>query len=183
LPNIPYDAVWKSQAYTVAGGKGPGSTFNRLHFPKGLCVDNNQTIFVADSSNHRIMKYNRGATVGQTIADSWNDRVMKWDKGTTKGVVVAGGHGKGKDRNQLDYPTGVLVDRLGTVYVSDHWNNRVMRWRSGMSHGDIIVGGNIPGDYANQLNGPEGLVFDGDGNIWVADSNNHRIQKFDIQAI
>ncbi|CAF4078687.1 unnamed protein product, partial [Adineta steineri] len=79
--------------------------------------------------------------------------------------------------NQLSYPTGVIVDDLGQIYVADWGNHRVIRWCEGKEEGEIVVGGNGQG---NQLDGPRGLSFDDEGNLYVADCCNHRIEKFEI---
>ena len=127
------------------------------------------------------------------VSDSWNHRIVKWDQDTKRGVVVAGGCGKGKNPDQLNYPAGVLVDQSGTVYVADSHNNRVMRWQS-PDCGEVIAGDSFSkkhpkkmrsslraGNRRNQLNGPEGLAFDETGNLYVVDSNNYRVQRFKIQ--
>jgi sugar lactone lactonase YvrE len=46
-----------------------GYQLNQLYWPHGLHVDDDQTIYVADQANSRIMKWNCGATTGQVIAD------------------------------------------------------------------------------------------------------------------
>ena len=37
------------------------------------------------------------------IADQPNHRIMKWEPGATEGSVVAGGNGSGSGLNQLKY--------------------------------------------------------------------------------
>ena len=96
-------------------------------------------------------------------------------------MIIAGGKGKGGNRLQLDYPTGVLVDRCDTVYVADHGNNRIMRWYKDTTSGDILIGGYRPGESPKQINGPEGIRFDQDGNLYVVDGYNHRVQQFKIK--
>ncbi|CAF5166544.1 unnamed protein product, partial [Rotaria sp. Silwood1] len=66
---------------------------------------------------------------------------MKWEEGAKQGIVVAGGQTYGNSLTQLNYPEGVVVDQLGTVYVADSWNNRIMRWPEGAIQGSVIVGG------------------------------------------
>ncbi|CAF5043263.1 unnamed protein product, partial [Rotaria sp. Silwood1] len=208
VPDCVHNATWTSNAHTVAGGRGVGPTSDRLHSPKGLCVNENQVVFIADASNHRIMKHYPGATggiaiVGSTtsgyacdrlcgpsrrdqsvyVSDMWNNRIMKWSNGATTGVAVAGGHGKGLCRTQLNFPAGLLVDRFGALYVADCWNHRVIRWYDGAPCGSVIAGGNGPGNGVYQLSFPEGLAFDRYGNLYISDSNNHRIQRFQIQKI
>ena len=107
--------------------------------------------------------------------------MMKWVEGAKEGVVVAGGQGQGNGLTQLYSPRGIVVDRLGTVYVADLWNHRIMRWPKGGTQGSVIVGGNGGGGQSKQLNQPAGLSFDRHGNLYVVDFINHRVQKFTIE--
>ncbi|CAF5159107.1 unnamed protein product, partial [Rotaria sp. Silwood1] len=91
---------------------------------------------------------------------------MKWDEGAKQGVVVAGGHGQGNSRTQLNRPNGVVVDQLGTVYVADEQNHRIMYWSKGATQGNVIIDGNGYGVQSNQLNQPVRLSFDRHGNLY-----------------
>ncbi|CAF5071190.1 unnamed protein product, partial [Rotaria sp. Silwood1] len=105
IPNIPIDAQWSQNEETIAGGNGPGHQTNQLWRPKGLFVDDDQTII---------------------IADGMNDRIVQWKKGETNGEVVAGPKGQG---NQLDDPTDVLIDKeTDSLIICDRGNRRVVRW-------------------------------------------------------
>ncbi|CAF1238191.1 unnamed protein product [Adineta steineri] len=152
---------WKMGEYNegvvVAGGNGKGNQLNQLNTPTFMFVDENQSVYVSDCNNHR---------------------VMKWRKDAKEGTIVAGGNGQGKNLNQFSQPQGIFVDDLGQIYVADSGNDRVMRWCEG--EGEIVVGGNGEENRSNQLNGPIGLSFDHEGNINVADQSNHRIEKFEI---
>ncbi|CAF4238885.1 unnamed protein product, partial [Adineta steineri] len=155
---------WKMGKYNnegiiVAGGNGKGDQFNQLNSPSFIFVDQEQSVYVSDWNN---------------------DRVIKWRKDAKAGTVVAGGNGQGRDLNQLSKPEGVIVDDLGQIYVADCWNDRVMRWCEGNEEGVVVVGGNGGGSQLNQLNCPMGLAFDDETNLYVADSRNHRIQKFEV---
>ncbi|CAF0777842.1 unnamed protein product [Adineta steineri] len=155
---------WKMGEYNnegiiVAGGNGQGNQLNQLNNPGLIFVDENQSVYVADWRNHR---------------------VMKWRKDAKEGTVMAGENGQGENLNQLAYPEAVTVDRLGQIYVADCANHRIMRWCEGKEEGEIIVGGNGQGNQSNQLNGPCGLSFDDEGNLYVADYLNNRIQKFEV---
>ena len=92
--------------------------------------------------------------------------------------VIAGSGKPGKNLTQLNNPTGVIVDNMGTVYVADSKNHRVMRWFPGEAQGTIIAGGAGFGRAANQLNEPVALSFDREGNLYVVDRGNNRVQKF-----
>lgn len=44
----------------MAGGYGAGSTPEKLYYPRGLDMDNNGALYIADSSNHRIQLWYPG---------------------------------------------------------------------------------------------------------------------------
>ncbi len=90
-PHITNTTKWKQNGITIAGGNAKGNQSNQLHWPQGIYVgDDEQCIYVADYSNHRITAWKYGAKTGQ---------------------VVAGGNGQGNRMNQLDSPTDVIVDK------------------------------------------------------------------------
>ncbi|CAF4187301.1 unnamed protein product, partial [Adineta steineri] len=149
---------------TVAGGNGGGSALNQLSGPNGVYYDYlyTNTLYVADSNNHRVMKFPSGST------------------SATYGTVVAGGNGAGSGANQFNSPRSILVDSSGTLYISDGNNNRVQRWPLNAISGTTIVGTGTSGTAANQLNVPEQILFDRYHNLLVADRYNNRIQLFNI---
>ncbi|CAF1290416.1 unnamed protein product [Rotaria sordida] len=144
----------------VAGGNDRGTGLNQLNAPTHIFVDRQQTVYVSDY---------------------WNHRVMKWNKGAKEGIVIAGGQGCGNAPTQLCHPNGLFIDTLGTLYVVDSANNRVMRWPKGAQQGIVIVGGNDQGSGANQFFNPNGLSFDRYGNLYVVDRTNNRVQHFSIE--
>ncbi|CAF1543931.1 unnamed protein product [Adineta steineri] len=155
---------WKMEEYNnagivLAGGNGKGNRLNQLHYPTFIFVDEDQSVYVTDRNN---------------------DRVMKWRKDAKEGIVVAGGNGQGRNLNQLSNFQGICVDHLGQIYVADSGNHRITRWCEGNEEGEIVVGGNGKGNESNQFNGPAALCFDNEGNLYVADYWNYRIEKFEI---
>ncbi|CAF1550510.1 unnamed protein product [Adineta steineri] len=150
---------YNSEGIVVAGGNGQGKKLNQLNWPTFIFVDKDQSVYVSDRENNR---------------------VMKWKKDAKEGTIVAGGNGGGDNLNQLYYPQGVVVDDLGQIYVADRSNHRVMRWCEGREEGEIVVGGNGQGNQSDQLNYPMGLSFDAEGNLYVTDSWNHRVERFEI---
>ncbi|CAF1405611.1 unnamed protein product [Adineta ricciae] len=142
----------------VAGGNGWGNELNQLYRPTFIFVDDEQTVYVTDCYNHR---------------------VMKWKKNAKEGVIVAGENVGGWELNQLYGPEGLFVGESGEIYVMDRHNGRVMHWNEGAKEGELIVGGN-KWEYSSILDYPHGLTFDIEGNLYVSDTANHRIQKFDL---
>jgi DNA-binding beta-propeller fold protein YncE len=94
---------------------------------------------------------------------------------------VAGGKRQRKELTQLNYPSGVWVDEMDTVYVTEFGNHRVTRWPKGGTSGVVVVGGNGRGHATNQFDGPTGLSFDRRGNMYVADCLNHRVQQLKLE--
>ena len=139
----------------VAGGHGKGKGLHQLDYPTYIFVDDQFTLYISDTLNHR---------------------VMKWARGASQGSIVAGGQSEGKSLGQLSFPRGLWVDAWGYVYVVDQSNNRVMRWKEGSANGTVIAGGKGQGVKADQLTNPQGLAFDHLGHMFVSDCDNHRIQ-------
>ncbi|CAF3368469.1 unnamed protein product [Rotaria sp. Silwood1] len=202
--DIPVNASWIQHGVTVAGGYERGSATNQLNNPSGLFVDDDQTILIADTSNHR---------------------VIQWKIGDTNGQVIAGGHGKGNRSDQLNYPTDVLINketdnlivcdrenrrvarwsrRSGTtqgeiifdnircfglamddqryLYISDNYKHEVRRYRIGDKSGTVVAGGQGQGDGFNQLNWPTYIFVDRQQNTYVSDTGNHRVMKWNKDA-
>jgi sugar lactone lactonase YvrE len=128
------------------------------HFSaRGVAVDENGSVYVADSSNHR---------------------VMKWTVNATEGIIVAGGNGNGSRTDQLTIPGGISVDERETIYVADELNHRVVSVPKGTRNGIVIAGGHGQGNASNQLNYLISLAFNSEGDLFVSDLDNFRVQMF-----
>ncbi|CAF4842461.1 unnamed protein product, partial [Rotaria socialis] len=96
------------EGIVVAGGQRAGNALTQLYYPRGIFVDTLGTLYVADTGNHR---------------------VMRWTQGDKKqGTVVVGGNGEGEGANQFNVPVGLSFDRHGNLYVADVSNHRVQRF-------------------------------------------------------
>ena len=193
------DARWARNGVTVAGLNGSGPGLNQISNPRDVYVDDDQSVYVADCSN---------------------DRIVKWKSGARSGEVVAGGNGKGCQMNQLIGPTDVVVDnRTDSLIVADRWNSRVMRiplrgdsiGETIMSHIDcwgltvddqgylyvsdnennnvkrwcmkdfqeiVVAGSNWQGNRLDELNGPNSIFVDRDHSVYVSDTGNDRVVKW-----
>jgi len=191
------DLKWKQQATTIAGGNGPGNQFN---LPVGIYVDDQQqTIYVADYENHRIIKWKVGEKYGQVVAgengeenridqlnlpinvildqnkksliicDYANQRVVRWSLENQN------------DREILIEDiscVGLMMNNNGDLFVSDHTRAEVKRWKKDEKQGIVVAGGNGNGDKLNQLNHPVHIFVDREDSIYVLDRNNHRVMKW-----
>ncbi|CAF4427176.1 unnamed protein product, partial [Adineta steineri] len=95
-------------AITVAGGNGQGQELNQLSDPHGIFIGNDKSIYIADWSNHRI---------------------VKWKLNSNTGQIIAGGNGKGNQNNQLSWPTDIIFDKENSSFIiSDRGNRRIIRY-------------------------------------------------------
>jgi DNA-binding beta-propeller fold protein YncE len=175
-------------------GAGPG----QFRFPVSVAVDATGTVYVADSENDRIQRFDEsgaflgewggtGAGPGQFstpeavdvdasgnvyVADKGNFRIQKF---TPTGSFLAQWGSHGSADGQFEAPEGIATDAAGNVYVADAGNNRIEKFTAA---GAFVTNWGAPGKAAGQFDGPDGVAVDAAGNVYVSDSGNDRIQKF-----
>ncbi|CAF4354772.1 unnamed protein product [Adineta steineri] len=147
------DAVMTSNR--VAAGTGiAGSDLNQLNGPRGIFVDVNLDLYVADCENNRVQLFQPGESNGMTVAGS-----------ASLNPTI-----------RLSYPTGIILDAEKYLFIVDNSNSRIVG--SNLNGFRCLVGCYGRGSQSNQFHNPNSMSFDRSGNIFVIDSNNHRIQKF-----
>jgi hypothetical protein len=139
----------------VAGTGSTDIALNTLNNPRGIFVDINFDLYVADCGNNRIQLFHEGKLFGTTIA----------------------GNGSSNLTITLNCPTGIILDADKYLFIVDSGNHRIIR--SGLNGFQCLLAcSGSSGSASNQLNGPWSLSFDSYGNIFVTDKGNSRIQKF-----
>ncbi len=193
------DDRWAQNGITVAGGDWPGSNLNQLFKPHGLYVDDDQTLYIADYHNHRIVEWTFGATSGRVIF-SGSRRIEQNDQigyptdvilsKETNSLISCGLVNSGAVRWPLRDGTngqeiisnvscrGLTMDDKGFLYVSDYMRNEVRRWRLGETEGAVVAGGNGEGDRLDQLHYPTYVFVDRNQSLYVSDTSNHRVMKW-----
>ncbi len=162
-------------------------------------MDYDQTVYIADWGNHRIVQWKYGATSGQIvvgakgqgsktdqlyhptdvivdretdsllICDTVNRRVMRWPR--------EGGTKGEVIVNNIDC-WGLAIDDHRFLYVSDYKKHEVRRYRIGETNGIVVAGGNRQGNRFDQLNEPTYLFVDRDQTVYVSDHENSRVMKW-----
>ena len=84
-----------------------------------------------------------------------------------------GSYGAGD--GQFIWPTAIVVDREGCVYISSESEHRIQKFSP---TGQFISKWGTPGGGDGELDGPASMVFDRDENLYVVDHLNSRVQKF-----
>lgn len=127
-------------------GSGPGQ-FRR---PQGICLDEDDSLWVADACNHRVQQFDRAGK----LLTCWGE--------------------EGAAAGRLSYPYDVALDRDGHLLVCEYGNNRIQRFaRDGRSLG--VWGSH--GRAVGQMHNPWSVVCDRAGTVFVLDTSNHRVQR------
>ncbi|CAF3606814.1 unnamed protein product [Rotaria socialis] len=189
--------TWNGTGIIVAGTGTSGSALNALNQPWNIFIDSlTDILYVADSLNHRIIKYLPNAT---------------------SGIVVAGTGSSSSLSNGLNTPKDVFVDSSGNIFVADSVNHRIQffpngsltastistTWNVGTLNGvffynkttyasdfdnsavwansTAVAGNQGAGSNLNQLNQPQGFTIDTQYNkstMYIANSNQHTIVQW-----
>ena len=138
----------------VAGTGCPGPATHMLDHPYGIFVTANFSLYVSDTYNNRIQRFDAGQGNAITVAGF--------------GAVV---------HFVLNRPTGIALDADEHLFIVDSGNHRILRFVSNTFQCLFGCSGRS-GSSANDLNQPITMAFDREGHVFVTDSNNDRIQKF-----
>ncbi len=128
-------------------------TFNE---PWGIAVDAQGNVYVADTWNHRIQKF-----------DPQGKFLLQWGTG-----------GLSSEGNERFWgPRGIAIAPDGNVYVTDTGNRRVAVFDP---QGKFLFAFSQGG--AETLNEPVGIAIDAQGQVFVADTWNMRVVIFDSKG-
>ncbi|NJL05674.1 MAG: hypothetical protein HC911_12380 [Chloroflexaceae bacterium] len=172
------DAVVRgSVARTVVGsgfsgffGDGGLARAASLNSPQGLAVAADGTLYIADTTNHRIRRVTPDGMI-TTVAGG--------------GVALDGDSTRAATSVRLTMPTNVLLAPDGSLYIADTGNHRIRRIAPDGTLSTLAGSGTSSGGYSGdggaadtaRLNSPNGLALHPDGSVYIADTGNHRIRR------
>ena len=122
-------------------------------FPKGIAINSSGNIYVTDTGNNRILKFDSN---GNPAAPSF------WGR-------------SGSRSGEFNKPWFLTVGADDRIYVADYNNYRIQKFDS---NGTYITKWGGRGEADGQFKEPMGVAVDASGNVYVADRGNARIQKF-----
>jgi hypothetical protein len=162
-------------------------------YPSGIFVSSNDTIYVIDRANNRVLvwlnednnstgiisgnlnsPYSIFVTItGDIYIDNGvsNGRVDKWAFNANTSVPAM---------SVSTFCTGLFVDISDTLYCSMQNNHQVVkRWlNDNAATLTIVAGVGTNGSASNMLTNPHGVFVDNNFNLYVADWGNNRVQLF-----
>lgn len=169
---------------TAVSGKAASSVFQKpdpdqipatrahLLFPEGIAADREGGFFVADTSDRLVRKVTAAGQIS-TVAG----------KTPVANRISLSGDGGPGPKAELSFPTGLVVNSAGDLFIADTENHRIRKLGR---DGNIttIAGTGTPGFSGDggpatqaQLYEPWGLALDSKGDLFIADASNHRIRK------
>jgi len=160
-----------------SGDNGP-ATSAELNDPRGVAVDSNGNIYIADTDNNRIRKVDTNGIITTVAGIS-----------CTSGYCGHSGDNGPATSAELYDPRGVAVDSKGNIYIADYGNERIRKVDTNgiittvAGDGTYGYGGDNGPATSAQLRSPEDVAVDNSGNIYIADNGNHRIRKVDTNGI
>ena len=152
-------------------GDGGLATQGLLNFPSAVVVDENGTLYIADTLNHRVRRVDAHTGIIQTVVGTGQ---TKWSGDGGPGATTS-----------LNEPVALAIHG-SSLYIADQSNNRIRRLNletqvvtTYAGTGDSGYNGDGMPAVEAGLAGPSGLALDAAGNLYVADTFNGRIRKAD----
>lgn len=128
---------------------GRGSEPGCFTWPRGIAVGPDNSIVVADSSNHRVQVFD------------------------ANGIFVKEFGQYGNGEGEFDCLAGVAVNRIGQYIIADRYNHRIQVLDPS---GRFLRAFGSQGTADGKFNYPWGVTTDALGFIYVCDKENHRVQ-------
>ncbi|MNR75292.1 Serine/threonine-protein kinase PknD [compost metagenome] len=192
----------------TAGFSGDGGQAKnaQLNNPRGLAVDASDNLYIADTGNNRIRKVAVDGTITTIAGTGLSENPVDGTLATAaplKSPMQLAFDNSGNlyitsttqiNRVTLDgkiamvpgslvnFPTDLVVDGNGNVYIAYAFQNKVMKLASGTM--TTVAGTGVEassGDGGNATNAalfhPVGITLDASGNLYIAESAGERVRK------
>ncbi|KAL3661410.1 hypothetical protein V7S43_013613 [Phytophthora oleae] len=182
----------QGQVTTVAGEGTAGfldgaAATAKFNHPRGVAVDSNGVVYVADTGNHRIRRIDPNTKMVSTLA---GDGI----EGFTDGSALTARFSYPSDVAVLETNGGATI----TVFVADTGNHRIRQIKNGLvtclsglcgagvetvrlsqypakPHAGLADGDPL----GARFDTPMGVAVDSDGVVFVADTGNHLIRRIE----
>jgi DNA-binding beta-propeller fold protein YncE len=203
VTDTPKNHVWELNPATgavIAMFGFTGSSQGALKGPKGVTVDAQGNVWVADVENSRVEEFTASGSFMKSFGTlGTNNGQFKY----ANDVTFCGGNlyavDNGNERIEEFSPTGSFIRKwgssgtgngqftnvsriaceptVGDLYVVDNGNNRVQQFTQ---TGLFVNTFGTTGTGAGQFTGPVGVAVGSAGAVYVSDAGNNRIEKWTL---
>lgn len=163
---------------TVAGtgvqgfsGNGGPATAAMINQPTSVAVDKYGNIYFTDDGNNMIRMIDPSGIINTIV-----------------GTGVAGNADGLATAAQLNGPSGIAVNKNGSIFIADVYNHSIKRLDTGVV--TTICGNGLPGSSGNgssasiaSLSYPKGVAVDTVGNVYIVDQGNSSIRRINAAGI
>ena len=134
----------------------------------GVEVDAEGTVWVADTGNHRVLRFSANPRTG----------VISKMASLVLGQADFKSAEPGRTLDRLYAPSAVRIAPDGSAYVADTGNNRVLVFKPPFESGM-----EADSEFGSQLHHPTSIEFDPAGRgVWVNDAGNHMVELWDMSG-
>jgi uncharacterized protein (TIGR03663 family) len=201
-----FDATGKFIKQWGSFGQADATNTSPLYGPRGISVDINGHVYLADTGNKRIMVFDsegkvltqigsEGFAVGQFsepvdakvdaqgnvyVTDTWNQRVQVFSPspdGKTFTPLRQWPIENGWKSQSLDNKPYIAVAPNGHVFITDPEGYRVIEFNS---DGTFLQWWGAYGTDNSSFGLASGIAVDAKGMVWVTDSANNRVMRFTV---
>ncbi|MEV0117243.1 SMP-30/gluconolactonase/LRE family protein [Streptomyces sp. NPDC050844] len=144
-----------TRAFTGDGGSAVDATFSS---PRGLAVDADGNLYIADYYNNAVRRVDAKTQVLTTVAGTGPTTAFSGDGGPAVKASLAS-------------PSGVAVDGDGNLYIADNSNQRIRKVDAKTQTITTVAGGYTSGFYGDGgpathavFDYPDDVAVDGEGN-------------------
>ncbi len=144
-----------------------------INFPFGIHMDKNGNLFIADRGNNRIRKVKRSGYITTVAGD---------------GLFASRGDSGPATQANLAYPTGVITDSKGNIYIADRNNSRIRKVDTNgvittlVGTGSTYFNGDQTLAPQTNLDLPFAIALDpSEENLYVVDRSHFRIRKYNFK--
>lgn len=178
---------------------------NKLNEPWDLGVGPDGSVYVVDTWNHRIQKFDaEGNSIriwgkfgqAETFDALWGPRALAFDSQgrifvtdtgnkrivifNADGTGVQSIGGAGLDPGLFDEPVGIAIGKDDTLYVADTWNQRIqVLQKDAAGNYTFLREWPITGWYGQSLDNKPYIAVDAQERIYVTDPEGYRVLVFD----
>jgi NHL repeat len=155
-------------------GKGSG----QLEYPEGIATDSSGNVWVADTQNARIDKFNTGGTFVEAFGYGVSNGEHKFESCTTGCKAGI----SGTEPGQFQKPVGIAFDSSGDLWECDDevGHGRVVEFNAKM---ELLKEFNTKPAFGGTSSEIPTAIAIAQGDVWVVEKDNQTVDEFSANGL